>query len=400
MVVISMIVSSVGVMPAFAADGDTMTVTFTDITSQDTTVLQGETKIKVSVDGAPSNVSIMQLYLDFSGDFEYKSIQYLCDTDDVTVISPNTASSNVEKSVKLSLIDINAGMDFSNGPVDLFVLTFSGEAGDSMTLSLNDLDNTYYIAGSINNSEVNPTETTSVTAVGSTTSNSGVEAVVRLTMDKVTSFSAALSSGGYVSSGIELTITDESDSSYKYYTVLNNTAISLGGHRDATSTIPVFEVSTELVSGHTYTVTLNGIGYVSATQSGVDFSSAVEFTNDDLIPGDVTGDGEVDQDDYDAFENVLENVATDSSLESLATDFNRDGTTDAYDENILLSVYTPSSSSGGSSSDSSSSGSSSSGSSSGGSSSGSSSGGTSSGSSSGGSRSGSTPTTTTTTRSR
>ncbi|MCD8181356.1 MAG: S-layer homology domain-containing protein [Firmicutes bacterium] len=337
LVSVSMVLSMI---PVIAVD-NTMTVIFTDVTATDTTVLEGETKIQVSVEGAPSNVAILQMYLDFSGDFSYKSIKYLYDTDDVTVVSPNAASSNAEGSVKLAMIDVSGGMDLS-GTTDLFVLTFDGDAGDEMTLELNDLEDTYYVVGSINGSTVYPTATTSVTASGSTTSNEAVSAEVTLTMDKVTSFSAASSDGSYVGSGIELKITDESDTSNEYYTVLNNVSISKGGHRDATSTIPVFTVTTDLLAGHTYTVTLSGMGYITATQTGVTFEDAVEFTNDDFIPGDSVSNSVVDQDDYDYFMNVYENVSSNSSLESYATDFNRDGVTDVYDYNILLSVYTPS----------------------------------------------------------
>ncbi|MCC8161540.1 MAG: S-layer homology domain-containing protein [Oscillospiraceae bacterium] len=339
LVTVSMVASMI---PVIAVD-NTMTVKFTDITATDTTVLEGETKIMVSVEGAPSDVSILQMYLDFSGDFSYKSIRYLCDTDDITVISPNAASSNAENSVKMGLIDISAGMDLTgtNGTADLFVLTFEGDAGDTMELELNNLEDTWYIAGSINGSKVYPTETVSVTATGSDTTNEAVTAEVKLTMNTVKTFSAASSDGSYVGSGIELKITDESDPSYQYYTILNNIAISKGGHRDATSTIPVFIVTTDLIAGHTYTVELSGIGYITATQTGVTFDETVEFTDEDFMPGDVDGDSDVDQDDYDAFMNVYENVSSNSNLESYATDFNRDGTTDGYDLNILLAVYTP-----------------------------------------------------------
>lgn len=336
MVVVSMIVTVVPVV----ADESEMEIILTDITGQDTSVLKGETKIMVSVDGINNDASIVQIFLDFIGDFKYKSIKYLYNTDGITVVSPNAAVVNAENSIKMSMISTKSDIKL-NGKTDLFVLTFSGIADEEMELRLNDLKSTYCICGAFNNAEINPQSNASVTAKGSSETNEGITAEVKLLMDKVTSFSAAYGNGNYSESGISLKITDEADSGSEYYTVLNNIPISKGGHRDTTSSSATFLISTELIANHTYTVELNGMGYISARKTGVNFENAVEFSNSDLIPGDVNGDGKINQEDYDGLNRVIENVSSDSNLESYATDFNRDGITDKYDLQIMKSVYTP-----------------------------------------------------------
>ena len=58
---------------------------------------------------------------------------------------------------------------------DLFILTFVGNPGETVTLSLSDLENTYCtIAGS----DLNPASAESITVTASNTENSGKKAVI------------------------------------------------------------------------------------------------------------------------------------------------------------------------------------------------------------------------------
>ena len=372
-------------MPVFADGAKQITVHFEDITATDSTTLSGEAKVKVSVQGADGNVSIAQTALNFDGDLKYKSVQYLKGSDNPDSGETQTTSVNGNK-ITTGIISSKSGMTFGDSE-ELFVITFSGEAGKETTLSLSDLKNTYFTIGG---KDYYPESETKITVTASEKENKGKTAAVKLTMDKVTGFSGA------AKPGITVKITGEKTDNYSINTVLDNALISKGGHRDGTSTIPKFTVENTVIADDTYTVEVSGIGYVTYTKTGVTFDDALEITNADFVPGDVNGDGKVDADDKTAAETLI----ADSEY-SEAADFNRDGKVNADDLAVFGNTTDDtdskddttgggssgggSSSSGGSTGGGSTGGSSGGGSSSGGSSSGGSSGG---GSSSGGSSSG------------
>lgn len=323
------VITAVSSMPVFAAKSETINIVFEDITAKDTTTLEGEAKIKVSVDGLDADVSIAQLAMEFSGDMKYKSITYLTGSnnpaDGCVLVAPNAAAVNAEKKLMPSIISAKNPITFTD-KTDLFVLTFSGETGSTVSLSMNDLKKSYV---TVDGKDIFPAEKAEITANASTSANKGKNAVIKLTMDKVTDFTAKTGSGDYTSSGIELKITGENG--YELYTVLNNVPISNGGHRDATQTIPTFIISDTVVDGQTYTVEISGIGYVPYKKTGITFDNALEITNADFIPGDVNGDGTVDVADKELCQNAVDNPGDATE----ATDFNRDGKTDKYDMKVF-----------------------------------------------------------------
>ena len=386
-------------MPVFADGAKQLTVTFTDITATDSTTLSGEAKVKVSVQGADGNVSIAQTALDFDGDLKYKSVQYLQGSDNPDSGETQTASVNGNK-ITTGIISSKTGMTFGDDE-ELFVITFSGEPGKETTLSLSDLENTYF---TIDGKDYYPDSETQIKVTASEKENKGKTAAVKLTMDKVTGFSGA------AKPGITVKITSEKTDNYTIDTVLDNALISKGGHRDGTVSVPTFKIENTVLADDTYTVEVSGIGYVTYTKTGVTFDNALEITNAEFVPGDVNGDGKADETDKTAVETLI----TDSEY-SEAADFNRDNKVNADDlavfENASDKKDTDSkddstgggssggggstsggSTSGGSTGGSSGGGSSSSGGSSGGSSGSSSSGGSSSGGSTGGTTGGSTTT--------
>lgn len=302
-------------MPVFADGAKQITVHFEDITATDSTTLSGEAKVKVSVQGADGNVSIAQTALNFDGDLKYKSVQYLKGSDNPDSGETQTTSVNGNK-ITTGIISSKSGMTFA-GSEDLFVITFSGEAGKETTLSLSDLKNTYFTIGG---KDYYPESETEITVTASEKENKGKTAAVKLTMDKVTGFSGA------AKTGIAVKITSEKTDNYSINTVLDNALISKGGHRDGTSTIPKFTVENTVIADDTYTVEVSGIGYVTYTKTGVTFDDALEITNADFVPGDVNGDGKVDADDKTAAETLI----ADSEY-SEAADFNRDGKVNADD---------------------------------------------------------------------
>lgn len=317
----------------FAAENSDVKIILEDVTAQDASTLAGEAKIKVSVEGLEGDVSVAQLDMEFEGDLKYRSITFLMGENNPeagsALISPNAAVANVEKRVMPSILSTKTPISFS-GKTELFILTFSGEAGGMVTLRIHDLENTYF---TIDGQDIMPGEEAEITEVkASSTENQGKTATVKLTLDKVTDFAAATEAGEYAASGLELKITG--DNGYEFYTVFNNIPITKGGHRDASVTIPTFLVTETVVDGQSYSVELSGIGYVSYRASNVTFDEAIEITNADFIPGDVNGDGKVDAEDKRLCQSAVDNP----EQATAATDFNRDGKTDQYDMKVFEGI--------------------------------------------------------------
>ena len=212
---------------------------------------------------------------------------------------------------------------------DLFVITFAGNPGDKVAISINSESAAgSYCAVDGSFVETKPNAKVSVEASASNENNEGINAVVKLTMDKVDDFTVS-TGDGYADSKVTLTLTNEETGSM-ISTVLNTVSTTKGGHYDSTSSVPTFIVENTVIGGDTYTVELTGIGYVSYKQTGVDFSEAVELTNADFIPGDVNSDGKVDSADKTAFAEVK--GGNYDNYEKDYADFNRDGKVDNYDD--------------------------------------------------------------------
>lgn len=303
----------------FADETKQIKIEFEDITATDSTTLSGEAKVKVSVQGADGKVSIAQTALDFDGDLKYKSVTYLKGEDNPkngdTLIT-NTSGNKITTGI----ISSKSGIDFGSDE-ELFVITFSGEPGKETTLSLSDLENTNF---TIDGKEYFPESGTQITVKSSEKENKGKTAAVKLTMDKVTGFS------GTAKTGIALKITSEKTDNYSIATMLDNTLISRGGHRDGTSSVPKFAVENTVLADDTYTVEISGIGYVTCQKTGVTFDEPLEITNADFVPGDVNGDGKIDADDKALVREYISNGELNE-----AADFNRDGKVDADDLAVL-----------------------------------------------------------------
>ena len=321
-------------MPVFAAGTNKIEVTLTDVTETDLTTLKGEAKIKVGVKGAVGNVDIAQIALNFTGDLKYKSIQFLKGENnppECFLYSPNTALANAQKKLMPSIIS-STGVQFDD-ETDLFILTFAGEAGEGVTLNLDNLDDTYCTIGG---NDLKAKQNESITVTASTKENRGKQAVVKLVMDKVDDFTAGRTEDGYMGSGIDLKITSETTSGYTVYTILNNTLVSKGGHRESES-VPTFTVKNTVLADDTYTVEMLGIGYIPYKQTGVTFDEPLELTNADFIPGDINADGKVDIADKEECKKAIADEAYADDL-SGAADFNRDGVVNQYDLKIFNGI--------------------------------------------------------------
>lgn len=304
---------SLSAFSAFA-DDEKVSVSFKDVTASSSTTLTGEAKILVSVSGAEGSATIAQLTFGYTGGLKYKSTEFLKGENNPPSnywIAVPTGSGKLSTSI-LSL----EGLDFSDDE-ELFILTFKGKGGDSVTLSLADLDTTYCI---IDGEEKYPVENTSITVKASEKENQGKDAVVRLVMDDVLNFA------GSGKTGIIVTVTSETNSGYTMRTEIENKSTDKGGHRDTTTSVPTFVIDNTVVDDDTYTVSVYAAGYVPFTQKGVTFDKELKITNADFIPGDADGDGDVDKDDLALVKEYIKNEEYAESA-----DFNRDGSVDDKD---------------------------------------------------------------------
>lgn len=307
-------------LPTLAAENDKIEVTLTDITATDTTTQYGEAKIKVSIAGASGNITAIQNSFAFDG-MDYKSAQFLKGEDNPptgTWVTANAKKANADKKFTLG-ISYPSGISFGDSE-DVYIITFSGEPGDKVTLNV--ADDTFCVK---DGSKITASAGTSGTATASDKGNKSATATVKLTMDKVTGFDAS------ADTGITLKITSETTNGYVITTTLSNTPVQENGHRESTD-IPTFTITNDVLGGDTYTVELIGAGYVTYKKTGVTFDKALEITNADFIPGDVNGDGKVDADD--------KTLAEKSQNEEFnaAADFDRNGKTDSADMAVFAGI--------------------------------------------------------------
>ena len=307
-------------LPTLAAENDKIEVTLTDITATDTTTQYGEAKIKVSIAGASGNITAIQNSFVFDG-MDYKSAQFLKGEDNPptgTWVTANAKKANADKKFTLG-ISYPSGISFGDSE-DVYIITFSGEPGDKVTLNV--ADDTFCVK---DGSKITASAGTSGTATASDKGNKSATATVKLTMDKVTGFDAS------ADTGITLKITSETTKGYVITATLSNTPVQENGHRESTD-IPTFTITNDVLGGDTYTVELIGAGYVTYKKTGVTFDKTLEITNADFIPGDVNGDGKVDADD--------KTLAEKSQNEEFnaAADFDRNGKTDSADMAVFAGI--------------------------------------------------------------
>jgi len=314
--------------PVSAAQ-DNIEIILTDVTKDNENTLLGEAKIKVSVKGAGGNVSLIQTAMEFDGDLKYKSIDFIRGENNPPkgfVIPPNAALANATGELLPSITATGDGvLKLTDEAADLFILTFAGEPGDKVSLSLNtdSAAGTYCVVDGKEIS-VSPSYSESEEATASTEDNEGIEAVVRLKMDAISNFS--ISNGdGYADSKITLTITNQ-DTKSTISTVLNTVADVHGGHIDSEVSDIVFVVKNTVLAGDKYTVTIKGNGYVDYVKKDVDFTDPLILSNADFVPGDVNHDGKVDSADKTAFEEIKNGEYSDYA------DFNRDKTVNDKDD--------------------------------------------------------------------
>ncbi|MDY4212340.1 MAG: S-layer homology domain-containing protein [Eubacteriales bacterium] len=305
-------------MPAFADGTKQIKVTLTDVTATDAATQYGEAKIKVSILGADGNVSAVQNAFTFEG-LDYKNVQFLKGENnppECVWVSPDKAKANADKKFSVG-IAAPSGIAFGDNE-EVYIITFSGEPGEKVTLNV--ADGTFCVTDG--GSKITASADGMCEAAASAKENKSIDAVIKLTMDKITGFNAA------AETGITLKITSQTTKGYLITDILSNKAVQEGGHRESTD-IPTFTVKNSVLAGDKYTVELYGAGYVTYKKTDVTFDKPLEITNADFVPGDVNDDGKVDADD-----KALAEKSKNGDY-SEAADFDRNGKTDSADMKVF-----------------------------------------------------------------
>lgn len=308
-------------MPAFADGTKQIKVTLTDVTATDSATQYGEAKIKVSISGADGNISAVQNAFTFEG-LDYKNVQFLKGENnppECVWVSPDKAKANADKKFSVG-IAAPGGIAFGDKE-EVYIITFSGEPGEKVTLNV--ADGTFCVTDG--GSKITASAEGVCEAAASAKENKSIDAVIKLTMDKITGFNAA------AETGITLKITSQTTKGYMITDILSNKAVQEGGHRESTD-IPTFTVKNSVLAGDKYTVELYGAGYVTYKKTDVTFDKPLEITNADFVPGDVNGDGKVDADD-----KALAKKSKNGDY-SEAADFDRNGKTDDSDMKIFEGI--------------------------------------------------------------
>lgn len=305
-------------MPAFAEGTKQIKVTLTDVTATDAATQYGEAKIKVSILGADGNISAVQNAFTFEG-LDYKNVQFLKGENnppECVWVSPDKAKANADKKFSVGIAS-PGGIAFGDNE-EVYIITFSGEPGEKVTLNV--ADGTFCVTDG--GSKITASADGMCEAAASAKENKSIDAVIKLTMDKITGFNAA------AETGITLKITSQTTKGYLITDILSNKAVQEGGHRESTD-IPTFTVKNSVLAGDKYTVELYGAGYVTYKKTDVTFDKPLEITNADFVPGDVNDDGKVDADD-----KALAEKSKNGDY-SEAADFDRNGKTDSADMKVF-----------------------------------------------------------------
>ena len=305
-------------MPAFAEGTKQIKVTLTDVTATDAATQYGEAKIKVSILGADGNISAVQNAFTFEG-LDYKNVQFLKGENnppECVWVSPDKAKANADKKFSVG-IAAPGGIAFGDNE-EVYIITFYGEPGEKVTLNV--ADGTFCVTDG--GSKITASADGMCEAAASAKENKSIDAVIKLTMDKITGFNAA------AETGITLKITSQTTKGYLITDILSNKAVQEGGHRESTD-IPTFTVKNSVLAGDKYTVELYGAGYVTYKKTDVTFDKPLEITNADFVPGDVNDDGKVDADD-----KALAEKSKNGDY-SEAADFDRNGKTDSADMKVF-----------------------------------------------------------------
>lgn len=287
-------------------------------------ILTGEAKVKISISGLKSDANIVQIALDFSGNMEYKAVQWLIEKDSDVLSSLQVVPDG--DILYLSAV-FNERVIKGNGenPTDICILTFRGDPGDSVFLSLIDDVKESYIEENYPKTE-NPLSLNSDDEIAATAVENGAKAQnakVSLVMNKVADFNL-----NSENRNISISIIGEDED----FPIMFSTPVE----GNSKAIIPTLVVDTVLAAEQTYTVRIEGAGYIPYEKKGVSFEKELKIENDEFIPGELVEDGVIDINDKKAFEEILAEGIYDKTTER--ADFNRDGKIDSKDAKVYADI--------------------------------------------------------------
>lgn len=318
-------------MQAVSASENLMNILLEDVTDSADT-LAGEAKVKVSVKGIDGSITLSQLKFDFSGNGSFKSIAY---SDEINKLVKSSGGGqpffvqpiDIKRANKDGKFDFafsggtKYSLPVSAGGTELCTITFEGEPEKDITLSLNDLENSFcVISPNILSPKTNAAEAVSLTVKFSNTTNVGVKATVNVKLDELKE------SGGF---------SDASDIILKFTNLTNNQvrtfALADAEKIDAVSYRFIID---GLVAGN-YDIELVGDGFVSKKIENTEINSDMEFgfNSERFYAGDVYADSKLTLSDYNRFVSMYEAKAAPFN----GIDYNRDGKLSEYD---LLAMIT------------------------------------------------------------
>lgn len=313
-------------LPTYAQEEQKIDVLLEDISAKPEAlpILSGEAKIKISISGLNSDANIAQLALDFSGNMNYKAVQWLIEKDSDVISSLQVIPDG--DVLYLSAV-FNERVIKGNGdtPTDICILTFRGEPGDSVFLALIDDVKESYIEENYPEKE-NPIALGSDDEIAATAIENGAKALnakVSLVMNKVADFNLKSNKRNIV-----MSIIGEDDR----FPIMFSTPIE----ENTNAIVPTLVVDTILAAEQTYTVRIEGPGYIPFEKTGVSFKTALKVENDEFIPGELVEDGVIDIKDKREFEEILASGVYDITTER--ADFNRDGSIDSKDAKVYAHI--------------------------------------------------------------
>ena len=117
---------------------DTIEFILEDITDSEDT-MEGEAKIKVSVNAGSVSADIIQASFTFSGALPYNTPEYLIGSNNISEgkvqQATDASSANASKAFTTSVMSVNTPLSLT-GEDDVFVISFAGQPGQSATLNI------------------------------------------------------------------------------------------------------------------------------------------------------------------------------------------------------------------------------------------------------------------------
>lgn len=315
-----------GMLPTYAQEEQKIDVLLEDISAKPEAlpILSGEAKIKISISGLNSDANIAKLALDFSGNMDYKAVQWLIEKES-DVISSLQVIPDGDKLYLSMVFNKRVIKASADKPTGICILTFRGDPGESVFLSLIDDIDESYIEENYPATE-NPIAVQSDDEIEAIAIENGAKAQnakVSLVMNKVTDFDLKSENRN-----INISIIGEDED----FPIVFSTPIE--GNSNAI--IPTLVVDTVLAAEQKYTVRIEGPGYIPYEKTGVSFEKALKVENDEFIPGELVEDGVIDIKDKREFEEILASGVYDITTER--ADFNRDGAIDSKDAKVYAHI--------------------------------------------------------------